>query len=92
MIFERKCNVVVMLLDFKDDSSADIFSQYWPQTNSCCYFKEFTVTTEGEEVKDGFNERVINVENTKVHAHACALQPLMTTHNQHVATNNCLEY
>ena len=66
MIFDRKCNVVVTLVDIQEESAA-VCTQYWPrQVNGCRHFKEFTVTTESEEIKKGFTERVISVVETKV--------------------------
>ena len=66
MIFDRKCNVVVMLADIQEEGAVAC-AQYWPpHVNGCRHFKEFTVTTESEEIKNGFTERVISVVETRV--------------------------
>ena len=66
MIFGRKCNVIVMLADIQAEG-AEVCAQYWPcQVNSSQHFKEIIVTTESEEIKKGYMERVISVSDTKV--------------------------
>ena len=55
-----------MLVDLREGSGAAC-TQYWASNvNGSCHFKEFTVTTESEEVKKGFTERVISIVETKV--------------------------
>lgn len=55
-----------MLVDSKDDGLTAC-TQYWPaQINSSRYLKEFTVTTESEEAKNGYTERDISIVETKV--------------------------
>ena len=66
MVFDIKSNVLVMLVDSKDDGLTAC-TQYWPnQINSSRYLKEFTVTTESEEAKNGYIERDISIVETKV--------------------------
>lgn len=66
MIFDRKCNVVVMLADIQTEG-AEVCAQYWPcRVNSSQHFKEIIVTTESEKSNKGYTERVISVVDTKV--------------------------
>ena len=66
MIFERKCNVVVMLADIQEEGT-EVCAQYWPrQVDSSQHFKEITVTIESERIKKGYTERVISVLEAKV--------------------------